>query len=146
MPGGATPLVHLVKQDYRCEQQMKNRSFPLSLELSSNFPMLLLLNCLPVIFFFTHLPFLISPPLSSSPHLSFIFFFLPVQTGCISVSSHMLLAESQLSLLSQSDGPGHTSGSPWQGSPPAQPASPPVTPTRFMEPTGSRSFVGFNAS
>lgn len=49
------------------------------------------------------------------------FFFLPVQTRCIDVGSHMLLAEGQLSLLSQSDWPGRTSGSPWQGSPPAQP-------------------------
>ncbi len=95
---------------------MNNRS-----SLEPVFPMLSFLNCLSVILYIS--------PLSYLHHcllLLIVFFLLPVQTGCTSVGSHMLLAESQLSLLSQSDGPGHTSGSPWQESPPAQPPpSPP---------------------
>lgn len=65
---------------------------------------------------FAHLSSLSYLPHCLLLYLSF-FLFLPVQTGCINAGSHMLLAESQLSLLSQSDGPGHTSGNPWLGSP-----------------------------
>lgn len=104
------PLVHSVKQDCRCEQQMNNRSFSLRQSFFS----------LCFHFWIVYLSFWPSP-LSHICTIVFActypFFFLPVQTGCIIMGSHMLLAESQLSLLSQSDGPGHTSGNPWQGSP-----------------------------
>lgn len=70
------------------------------------------------------------------------FFFLPVPTGCINASSHMLQAESQLSLLSQNDWPGHTSGNPWQEV--HCPASSTTHP--FIELTGSGPFVGFYTS
>lgn len=77
----------------------------------------------------------------------FSFFFPPYLYNCflldfsIFPSSHMLLAQSQLSLLSQSNVLGHTSGIPWQGSP---------LPSLHHHPqhfflmglTGSRSFVG----
>lgn len=88
-----------MEQGCTCEVVMNNRRFSQTL-----FPTVLFLNCL----------FVILP--TSSPSLcqiSTIVFF--------DAASHMLLAESQLSLLSQSDGPGHTSGNPWQGSPLAQP-------------------------
>lgn len=55
-----------------------------------------------------HILFLFSPPyLYNCFLLDFSIF----------PSSHMLLAQSQLSVLSQSDVLGHTSGIPWQGSP-----------------------------
>lgn len=57
---------------------------------------------------------LISPPLSSTLRIVFSVF---LSDSASTAASHMLLAESQLSLLSQSDEPGHTSGNPWQGSP-----------------------------
>lgn len=89
---------------------MKNRS-----SVSSN-PHPYFLSDLSIHHFARPLP----PCLYHLLHLSFFFFppfFLPVPTGCINANSHMLQAERQLSLLSQSDGPGHTSGNPWQGSP-----------------------------
>lgn len=76
-----------------------------------------------------------------------LFLFSPISLQLFSSglfhfpSSHMLLAQSQLSLLSQSNVLGHTSGIPWQGSP---------LPSLHHHPqhfflmglTGSRSFVG----
>lgn len=65
------------------------------------FPRLSFLNCL----------FVILP-------IFFPLISLPLSSGCISVGSHVHQTESQLSLLQRSDGlAGHTSGSPWQGSP-----------------------------
>lgn len=89
-----TTLVHRVKQDCTCELQMSNRSFHFWVVHKSLLP----------ISSFSHRPLIIST-------------VFPWTTGCITAASQMLLAESQLSLLSQSDGPGHTSGNPWQGSP-----------------------------
>lgn len=88
-----------------CELQMSNRNFKLF------FPMVLFLKRLPVINILSPLSYLLHclPPFNR--------FLLPLPSSCITEASRELLAESQLSLLSQSDGPGHTSGNPWQGSP-----------------------------
>lgn len=100
-----------MKRDYTCELQMNNRRQFFFYQ--SLFPMLLFLNGLFVILPILSISYLhLCLPL----HLSFSFFLL-VQNGCIDAGSHMLLAESQLSLVLQSDGPGHTSGNPWQRSP-----------------------------
>lgn len=108
MPLGPALLVHRVKQDCTYELQM-------SCLLSFSFKPIL-----PCFYFwivwicnFACLLLLISPPMSSPVLIIFAFFSCRLDAS----ASHMLLAESQLSLLSQSDGPGHTSGNPWQGSP-----------------------------
>lgn len=56
-----------------------------------------------------------------SPQTSFLLCLPLLPTPRINVGSHMPPAESQLLLLLHRDGPGRTSGTPWQGSHPAQP-------------------------
>lgn len=120
MPRGVALWVGSAEQRCRCVLQMNNRSFSLCVTPPPKtlFPLLSFLISLSVT-----LP--VSPllPLRSqgSPQTSLLLSLPLLPTPRINVDSHMPPAESQLSLLLHRNGPGRTSGTPWQGSHPAQP-------------------------